>query len=84
MVLIHIARAGQILGRYPEADLPVLVGAGTVKASDHYWKKGMAGWLVVGTSAAARCKVRLARSRRGRGRMGVFLISVRPGLSRLK
>ena len=50
MVLIHIARAGQILGRYPEADLPVLVGAGTVKASDHYWKKGMAGWVLVGTT----------------------------------
>ncbi len=50
MVLVHIARAGRVLGRYPEADLPVLVGAGTVKASDHYWKKGMAGWLVVGTT----------------------------------
>jgi hypothetical protein len=50
MVSVHIARAGRILGRYPEADLPVLVGAGTVKATDHYWKKGMSGWLLVGTT----------------------------------
>jgi hypothetical protein len=49
MVLVHIARAGQLIGRYPEADLAVLIGAGTVKRTDHYWKKGMAGWLLVGT-----------------------------------
>ncbi len=46
--LIHIAREGVVLGRYPEADLPVLLGAGTVRRTDHYWKHGMRGWLVVG------------------------------------
>jgi DNA-directed RNA polymerase subunit RPC12/RpoP len=50
MVLVHIARAGQVLGRYPEADLPVLIGAGTVRRTDHYWKKGMAGWSLVGAT----------------------------------
>jgi DNA-directed RNA polymerase subunit RPC12/RpoP len=48
LVLIHIARAGVVLGRYPEADLPVLLGAGTVRRTDHFWKAGMRGWLVVG------------------------------------
>ncbi len=48
MVQVHIARSGVQLGKYPEADLPVLIGAGTVRRTDHYWKKGMAYWLVLG------------------------------------
>ena len=48
MVQVHIARAGTLVGKYPEADLPVLIGAGTVRRTDHYWKKGMAYWLVLG------------------------------------
>ena len=48
MVQVHIARRGVTLGVYPEVDLPVLVAAGTVQRTDHYWKKGMGGWLVVG------------------------------------
>ena len=42
MVQVHIARSGSHIGKYPEADLPVLIGAGTVRRTDHYWKKGMA------------------------------------------
>ncbi len=26
----------------------MLLGAGTVRRTDHYWKKGMAAWLVLG------------------------------------
>ena len=48
MVQVHIARSGVQLGKYPEADIPVLIGAGTVRRTDHYWKKGMAYWLVIG------------------------------------
>ena len=48
MVQVHIARSGTLIGKYPEADLPVLIGAGTVRRTDHYWKKGMAYWLVLG------------------------------------
>lgn len=45
---VHIARKGKVIGKYPEADMHVLVAAGTVLRTDHYWKVGMPRWLVVG------------------------------------
>ena len=48
MAQVHIARRGVNVGCYPEADLSVLVGVGTILRTDHYWKKGMRIWLVVG------------------------------------
>ena len=48
MAQVHIARRGITVGRYPEADLAFLVGAGTILRTDYYWKEGMRIWLVVG------------------------------------
>lgn len=53
--LYHIARAGQEIGRYVLADLERAFRQGEVRATDHCWTEGMAGWApvssVLGVSA---------------------------------
>ena len=46
--LIHIAKRGVIFGQFQLADLREKIGTGEVLRTDHYWKQGMQGWLLVG------------------------------------
>mgnify|MGYP000249252962 CR=1 FL=1 len=45
--LIHIARAGVEIGAYVLEDVRAKLSSGELSASDHYWKPGMAGWLLL-------------------------------------
>jgi hypothetical protein len=49
-ILIHVARQGVVLGKYPQPQLVSLLASGQVLHTDHYWIKGMPGWQVIGTN----------------------------------
>jgi hypothetical protein len=48
--LIHVARQGVVLGKYPQAQLVSLLASGQVLRTDHYWIKSMPGWQVIGAT----------------------------------
>ena len=41
---VRVARAGKEVGSYDSAEVLRLLGAGTLKPTDHYWHSGMGGW----------------------------------------
>ena len=43
-VLIHIARAGVVIGKYKSSEVLSLFSSSELKPTDHYWQEGMAGW----------------------------------------
>ena len=47
--IIHVARQGVVIGKFPLADLMAALGVGAVLRTDHYWTKGMPGWQVIGS-----------------------------------
>ena len=59
--LITISRAGSEIGKYPEASLLALVEQKKVLPTDHYWKAGMADWLLV-SELIAELKATKARA----------------------
>jgi hypothetical protein len=44
---IKVARNGVEMGEYMPEAIPVLLSSGTLLLSDHYWKPGMSGWLLL-------------------------------------
>ncbi len=44
---IKVARNGVEMGEYMPEAIPVLLSSGTLLLSDHYWKPGMTGWLLL-------------------------------------
>lgn len=44
---IKVARNGVEMGEYLSEAIPVLLSSGTLLLSDHYWKPGMSGWLLL-------------------------------------
>jgi len=48
--LIHIARQGSVIGKFPWTDIQGLLASGQVLRTDNYWIKGMPGWLVIGST----------------------------------
>jgi hypothetical protein len=44
---IKVARNGVEMGEYMPEAIPVLLSSGTLHLSDHYWKPGMSGWLLL-------------------------------------
>ena len=44
---VKIARNGVEMGEYMPEAIPVLLSSGTLLLSDHYWKPGMSGWLLL-------------------------------------
>ncbi len=45
--MIKVARAGTVIGEYPEADMPALIRAKTILPTDDYWAPGMSNWAKV-------------------------------------
>jgi hypothetical protein len=52
--LIHVARQGVVLGKFTLAELLMRLGSGEVLRSDHYWKVGLPGWAVIGSTFDAQ------------------------------
>jgi hypothetical protein len=48
MAKVHIARDGKIIGSHDEHAVPALVALGEVRRTDHFWRRGMGAWAVVG------------------------------------
>jgi TPR repeat protein len=44
---VKVARNGVEIGEYLPEAVPVLLSSGTLLLSDHYWKPGMSGWLLL-------------------------------------
>lgn len=44
---IHVARAGQEIGRWGESEIRAMLVAGTLAPTDHYWLPGMAAWCTL-------------------------------------
>lgn len=47
--LLHIARAGAEIGSYDLAEVHRQLQAGVLRPTDHYWRAGLADWLLLGT-----------------------------------
>ena len=45
--MIKVARAGVVIGEYPEADMPALIRAKVILPTDDYWAPGMSNWAKV-------------------------------------
>jgi hypothetical protein len=50
MAKIHIARNGKIIGEHDEHAVTALVALRQILPTDHWWKKGMARWLPIGST----------------------------------
>jgi hypothetical protein len=48
MSKLHIARDGKILGAHDEHALAALIALGEIRRTDHWWRRGMRSWEVVG------------------------------------
>lgn len=48
MAKVHIARDGKILGSHDEHAVPALIALGEIRRTDHWWRRGMRSWEVVG------------------------------------
>ncbi len=44
---VKVARNGVEMGEYMPEAIPVLLSSGALLLSDHYWKPGMSGWLLL-------------------------------------
>jgi hypothetical protein len=63
-VLIHIARAGVVIGKYKSSEVLSLFSSSELKPTDHYWQEGMAGWgLLPEYIENARAAVPLAQEK---------------------
>ena len=49
-VLIHVARQGVVLGKFSLPELRARLSTGEVLRTDHYWKLGMPGWVLIGAA----------------------------------
>jgi len=48
MAKVHIARDGKIIGSHDEHAVPALIALGEIRRTDHWWRRGMRVWQVVG------------------------------------
>jgi len=48
--LIHVARQGVVLGKFSLPELRARLSSGEVLRSDHYWKVGLPGWSLIGST----------------------------------
>lgn len=48
MAKVFIAREGKILGSHDEHAIPALIALGEIRRTDHWWRRGMGSWEVVG------------------------------------
>ena len=46
-MITHIARQGQIIGKFAPDELRDAVRNGTIKETDHWWRAGMNDWIMV-------------------------------------
>ena len=49
---IKIARAGTVIGEFPPRSIAAKLRDGSLQPTDHYWKKGMTGWALLGQALA--------------------------------
>jgi phage shock protein PspC (stress-responsive transcriptional regulator) len=48
---IKIARAGTVIGEFLSHEIGAKLRDGSLRPTDHYWKKGMSGWTLLGQAA---------------------------------
>lgn len=46
-MVVHVARAGEIIGEFDEPTFQEKVFAGEIRPDDHYWAEGFADWKPV-------------------------------------
>ncbi|MCX6918444.1 MAG: PspC domain-containing protein [Verrucomicrobia bacterium] len=49
---IKIARAGTVIGEFLAHEIGAKLRDGSLRPTDHYWKKGMSGWSLLGQASA--------------------------------
>lgn len=52
--MIKVARAGVVIGEYPEAEIPALIRTKVILPTDDYWAPGMSNWAKVLTYQETR------------------------------
>jgi hypothetical protein len=46
-MIVHVARAGEIIGEFNESTFQEKIFAGEIRPDDHYWAEGFAEWKSV-------------------------------------
>jgi hypothetical protein len=46
--MISVARAGAVIGTFPEEQFLAKLNAGEFQTADHFWKPGMGAWNTIG------------------------------------
>lgn len=59
--LIHIARAGAEIGAWALDEVRAKLASGELVPTDHYWKPGMAGWLLLSVLPGAKRQLPFSR-----------------------
>jgi hypothetical protein len=50
-MITHVARQGQIIGKFAPDELRQAVRNGTIKEADHWWRAGMKDWIMVSSQS---------------------------------
>jgi hypothetical protein len=50
-MITHIARQGQVTGKFSPDDLRQALRNGTIKETDHWWREGMKDWVMVSSQS---------------------------------
>jgi GYF domain 2 len=59
-MIVHVARAGEIIGEFDEPTFQGKVSAGEIRPEDHYWVEGFADWKSVAQYRITPKTVRLS------------------------
>src|SRR6266576_1309721 len=58
-MIVHVARAGEIVGEFDEPTFQERIFAGEIRPEDHYWAEGFADWKSVSQYRIAAKTVRM-------------------------
>ena len=59
-MIVHVARAGEIVGEFDEPTFQEKIFAGEIRPEDHYWAEGFADWKSVSQYRIAAKTVRMS------------------------
>jgi hypothetical protein len=61
-MIVHVARAGEIIGEFDEPTFQGKVFAGEIWPEDHYWVEGFADWKSVSQYRITAKTVRMTQA----------------------
>ena len=60
LMIVHVARAGEVIGQFDEPTFQEKIFSGEIRPEDHYWVEGLADWKAVSQYRVTAKTVRMS------------------------